>query len=95
MSSKEEHMLRALKLAKKGLFTASPNPMVGCVLVKDGEIIGEGYHEKFGGPHAEVMAFRNARKDPLDCTVYVNLEPCNHFGKTPACSDLILKMKKS
>ena len=82
-------MARAIELAEQGRGTVSPNPMVGCVLVKDGEIIGEGYHKEFGGPHAEVMAFRNARKDPVDCTVYVNLEPCNIDSKTPPCTKFL------
>ena len=81
MSNHESYMARAIKLAEKGRGEVSPNPMVGCVLVKDGEVIGEGYHQKFGEPHAEVMAFRNAIRDPLDCTVYVNLEPCNIDSK--------------
>ena len=89
MLSHEDYMARAIKLAENGRGNVSPNPMVGCVLVKDGEIIGEGYHQKFGGPHAEVMAFRNARKDPVDCTVYVNLEPCNIDSKTPPCTKFL------
>ena len=72
----ELFMSRAIELAKQGRGHVSPNPMVGCVLVLDGDIIGEGYHEEFGGPHAEVMAMRNARKDPVDAIAYVNLEPC-------------------
>ena len=89
MQIHENFMSRAIELAKMGRGAVSPNPMVGCVLVKDGEIIGEGYHEKFGGPHAEVMAFRNAIKDPTDCTVYVNLEPCNIESKTPPCTKFL------
>ena len=85
----ENFMARAIELAKKGRGYVSPNPMVGCVLVKDGEIIGEGYHEKFGDSHAEVMAFRNAIKDPTDCIVYVNLEPCNIDSKTPPCTKFL------
>jgi len=87
----ENFMARAIELAKKGRGSVSPNPMVGCVLVKDGEIIGEGYHSEFGGPHAEVMAFRNAIKDPTDCTVYVNLEPCNIESKTPPCTKFLIE----
>ena len=87
----ENLMARAIELAKKGRGNVSPNPMVGCVLVKDGEIIGEGYHNEFGGPHAEVMAFRNAIKDPVDCTVYVNLEPCNIESKTPPCTKFLIE----
>lgn len=82
----ESFMSRALELARKGRGKVSPNPMVGCVLVKNGEIIGEGYHEEFGGPHAEVMAIRNARMDPVDSVAYVNLEPCCIMGKTPPCT---------
>ena len=89
MSNHESYMARAIKLAEKGRGEVSPNPMVGCVLVKDGEVIGEGYHQKFGEPHAEVMAFRNAIRDPLDCTVYVNLEPCNIDSKTPPCTKFL------
>ena len=87
----EHYMARAIELGKKGRGKVSPNPMVGCVLVKDGEIIGEGYHGEFGGPHAEVMAFRNAIKDPTDCTVYVNLEPCNIDSKTPPCTKFLIE----
>ena len=87
----EHFMARAIELAKKGRGNVSPNPMVGCVLVKDGEIIGEGYHKKFGAPHAEVMAFRNAIKDPTDCVVYVNLEPCNIKSKTPPCTKFLIE----
>ena len=86
----EDFMSRALELARKGRGKVSPNPMVGCVLVKDGEIIGEGYHEEFGGDHAEVSAFNNARKDPLDSTVYISLEPCCITGKTKPCTDTLI-----
>ena len=84
-------MSRSLELARKGRGKVSPNPMVGCVLVKDGEIIGEGCHGKFGGPHAEIMAFRNSRKDPVDSIVYVNLEPCCISGKTPPCTNALIE----
>ena len=87
----EAFMSRALELARLGRGTVSPNPMVGCVLVKDGEIIGEGYHEIYGGPHAEVMAYKNAIKDPFDATVYVTLEPCSFYGKTPPCTQLLIE----
>ena len=89
MSNHENYMARAIELAEQGRGAVSPNPMVGCVLVKDDEIIGEGYHQKFGEAHAEVMAFRNAIRDPLDCTVYVNLEPCNIDSKTPPCTKFL------
>jgi len=84
-------MSRALELARKGRGRVSPNPMVGCVLMKDGEIISEGYHEEFGGPHAEVMAIRNSRKDPVDSVAYVNLEPCCISGKTPPCTNALIQ----
>ncbi len=86
-------MQRALELAKQGWPAVAPNPMVGCVIVKEGKIISEGYHQKFGGSHAEVNAIENlpAYISPGDCTMYVTLEPCNHHGKTPPCSDLIIK----
>ncbi len=83
-------MSRALELARQGRGKVSPNPMAGCVLVKDGEIIGEGYHEKFGEAHAEVSACQNARQDPIDSTVYVTLEPCCITGKTPPCTDALI-----
>jgi len=82
----EAFMSHALELAKKGRGHVSPNPMVGCVLVKDGEIIGEGYHEKYGDSHAEVMAIRNSRMDPQGATAYINLEPCCTEGNTPPCT---------
>jgi len=85
----ESFMARALELSKRGRGYVSPNPLVGCVLVKNGEIIGEGYHEKYGQPHAEVMAYKNSIKDPTDSTMYVTLEPCCFKGKTPACTQFI------
>ena len=87
----ESFMSIALKNASKGRGKVSPNPMVGCVLVKDGEIISEGYHQEFGGPHAEVMAIRNARKDPVDSIAYVNLEPCCISDKTPPCTSALIE----
>ena len=87
----EVFMSRALALAKQGRGRVSPNPMVGCVLVKDGEMIGEGYHEEVGGPHAEIMALRNSRKDPVDSIAYVNLEPCGIMGKTPPCTNALIQ----
>lgn len=88
-------MERCIQLANLGLGTTSPNPMVGALIVKDGEIISEGYHQVFGGDHAEVKAIRNLGDDYLytGCTLYVNLEPCSHYGKTPPCCDLIVKRK--
>jgi diaminohydroxyphosphoribosylaminopyrimidine deaminase/5-amino-6-(5-phosphoribosylamino)uracil reductase len=86
-------MLRALELAAYGSGYVSPNPMVGCVIVRDGRIVGEGWHEKYGGPHAEVNALNSVEDKALleGATMYVTLEPCAHFGKTPPCSDLILQ----
>lgn len=85
------YMKRALCLAKKGLGFVSPNPLVGAVIVKDNEIIGEGYHEKYGEAHAEVQALANAHKDVKGATLYVNLEPCAHYGKTPPCVEAIIQ----
>jgi|GEM_PF-33539 len=84
-------MARALELAVRGMGHARPNPMVGAVIVKDGRIIGEGWHERFGGPHAEVNAFAHCTEDPAGATLYVTLEPCSHYGKTPPCADLIIE----
>ena len=83
-----EYMQRALELAQKG--KTSPNPMVGCVIVKDGNIIGEGFHQKAGTDHAEVIALKNCTEDPRGATMYVTLEPCHHTGKTPPCVDAVL-----
>ncbi|HBG77961.1 MAG TPA: bifunctional diaminohydroxyphosphoribosylaminopyrimidine deaminase/5-amino-6-(5-phosphoribosylamino)uracil reductase RibD [Phycisphaerales bacterium] len=83
----------ALKLAHQGLGSVEPNPMVGCVIVKNGKIIGEGYHRKFGGPHAEINALADCKKrgnSPAGATMYVSLEPCCHFGKTPPCVNAII-----
>jgi diaminohydroxyphosphoribosylaminopyrimidine deaminase/5-amino-6-(5-phosphoribosylamino)uracil reductase len=85
--SHTQYMTRAINLAKQGLYTASPNPRVGCVIVKDGEIIGEGYHRKAGEGHAEVNALAMAGDNAKGATAYVTLEPCSHFGRTPPCSD--------
>lgn len=84
-------MKRALTLAMKGQGFVHPNPLVGAVLVKNNKIIGEGAHERFGGPHAEVNAIRRAAQSPAGATLYITLEPCAHTGKTPPCTDLILK----
>ncbi len=92
MTPDELFMQRALELARLGVGQVSPNPQVGCVVVHDGKIIGEGWHQKYGGPHAEVNAIRSIKDKSLlsKATVYVNLEPCSHFGKTPPCSDLLI-----
>ena len=87
----EEYMKRALYLAEKGRGRTAPNPVVGAIIVKEGRIIGEGYHSYFGGPHAEVNAFSSAEEDVRGATLYVTLEPCSHTGKTPPCADLIIK----
>ncbi len=93
MHSNDEMMQRCLSLAGKGAGSVSPNPMVGCVIVKDGEIIGEGFHEKFGSAHAEVNAIRSASGSVEGAEVFVNLEPCSFFGKTPPCVDLLIEKK--
>lgn len=86
-------MQRCIQLAKCGAMGAPPNPMVGAVIVHEGKIIGEGYHRRCGGPHAEVNAIRSVRDESLlkDSTIYVSLEPCSHYGKTPPCADLIIE----
>lgn len=81
----ERYMQEALDLAQKGLGWTFPNPMVGALLVKNGKIIGRGYHTKVGQPHAEVEAFTTATDDPEGATLYVSLEPCCVFGRTPPC----------
>ena len=86
-------MRRALGLAERGLYTTTPNPRVGCVVSKNEEILGEGWHEKAGGPHAEVVALERAGARAAGATVYVSLEPCNHHGRTPACVELLVKRK--
>jgi diaminohydroxyphosphoribosylaminopyrimidine deaminase/5-amino-6-(5-phosphoribosylamino)uracil reductase len=86
-------MRRALELAKGGLYTTTPNPRVGCVLTREEKIVGEGWHERAGGPHAEVVALEKAGSRAAGATVYVNLEPCNHHGRTPPCVDALKKAK--
>jgi diaminohydroxyphosphoribosylaminopyrimidine deaminase/5-amino-6-(5-phosphoribosylamino)uracil reductase len=95
MLSHETYMDRCIELAERGKGAVAPNPLVGCVIVCDGKIIGEGWHHKYGEAHAEVNAIESVEnKDFLrQSTLYVNLEPCVHFGKTPPCADLIIKMK--
>ena len=87
----ETYMRRALALAEKGRGFVSPNPLVGAVLVKDGRVIGEGWHQKAGGPHAEVYAVRSAAEPVRGATAYVTLEPCSHQGRTPPCADLLIR----
>lgn len=88
-------MSRALELAALGRGQVSPNPMVGCVIVHNQRIIGEGWHRQYGGPHAEVNAVRSVVDESLfpESTIYVTLEPCSHFGKTPPCADLLIEKK--
>jgi diaminohydroxyphosphoribosylaminopyrimidine deaminase/5-amino-6-(5-phosphoribosylamino)uracil reductase len=95
MQNQEFFMRKCLELASKGLKGVSPNPMVGSVIVCEGKIIGEGYHEKYGSHHAEVNAIASVKNKSLlkSSTLYVNLEPCAHFGKTPPCSNLIIECK--
>lgn len=87
----EDYMKISLDLAKKGMGYVSPNPMVGAVIVKNGEIIGKGYHKKCGELHAERNAFANCQKDCSGADIYVTLEPCCHYGKTPPCTDIIIE----
>ena len=84
------YMARALELARKGLYTTHPNPRVGCVIVRDGQIVGEGWHERTGEPHAEPNALRAAGDKARGATVYVTLEPCSHHGRTPPCADALV-----
>jgi diaminohydroxyphosphoribosylaminopyrimidine deaminase/5-amino-6-(5-phosphoribosylamino)uracil reductase len=83
-------MARALELARHGLYSTPPNPSVGCVLVRDGRVVGEGFHRQAGGPHAEVIALAAAGANARGATAYVSLEPCAHFGRTPPCTDALL-----
>jgi diaminohydroxyphosphoribosylaminopyrimidine deaminase/5-amino-6-(5-phosphoribosylamino)uracil reductase len=84
------HMARALQLAARGLFTASPNPRVGCVIVKEGTVVGEGWHARAGTPHAEIHALKTAGEAARGATVYVTLEPCSHHGRTPPCAEALI-----
>lgn len=95
MEKHELYMRRALELAEMGRGRVSPNPLVGCVIIVDDEIIGEGYHERYGGPHAEANAVAAVRYPDLleKATVYVTLEPCAHVGKTPPCADMLVSKK--
>ena len=95
MQTHEQFMKRCLVLAIRGLGKVAPNPMVGCAIVHDGKIIGEGYHQKYGEGHAEVNAINSVANQKIlkNSTLYVNLEPCSHFGKTPPCANLILEKK--
>ena len=89
--SDHQFMARAIRLAKGGLYTADPNPRVGCVLVKDGEVVGEGFHLRAGEPHAERNAIAVAGERARGATAYVSLEPCSHHGRTPPCSQGLIE----
>ena len=89
----EAMMRRALSLAEKGLFTTTPNPRVGCVITRGESVVGEGWHEKAGGPHAETVALKAAGDSARGASVYVNLEPCNHYGRTPPCAGALINAK--
>lgn len=93
MKMHEKYIRRCIELAKNGLGTTYPNPLVGSVIVHNGKIIGEGWHKKSGEPHAEVNAVNSVKDKSLlkESTIYVSLEPCSHFGKTPPCADMIIK----
>ncbi len=93
MKEEEKYIKRCIQLAKNGIYNAPPNPMVGAVIVCDGRIIGEGYHARCGEAHAEVNAIRSVKETALlrRSTIYVSLEPCSHYGKTPPCADLIIE----
>lgn len=84
-------MQQAIELAKRGLYSTKPNPNVGCVIVKDDQLIGEGFHPKAGQPHAEVFALRQAAEQAQGATAYVTLEPCAHYGRTPPCAEALVK----
>lgn len=86
----QQFMARALELARKGLYSTHPNPRVGCVIVRDGQIVGEGWHARAGEPHAEVHALRQAGARAQGSTAYVTLEPCSHHGRTPPCADALV-----
>src|SRR5256714_12108561 len=85
-----QHLERAIDLAQRGIGQVTPNPNVGAVVARDGEVVGEGWHEVYGGPHAEVNALRAAGEAARDATLYVSLEPCCHHGQTPPCTDAIV-----
>lgn len=93
MTIDEKYMRRCIQLARNGICHTAPNPMVGAVIVRDGKIIGEGYHVRCGEGHAEVNAIASVKDESLlkEATIYVSLEPCSHYGKTPPCADLIIR----
>ena len=85
------YMARALERARKGLYSTHPNPRVGCVIVRDGQVVGEGWHVRAGEPHAEVHALRQAGEQARGACAYVTLEPCSHHGRTPPCAEALVK----
>src|SRR5436309_13456589 len=91
VDSDDHWMRRALELAERGRGFVEPNPLVGAVVVQDGAVVGEGWHQRFGGPHAEVHALAAAGEAARGATLYVTLEPCCHHGKTPPCTDAVLR----
>ena len=91
--AEEQFMKRAIELAKQGSGWTAPNPLVGAVVVKNGRVIGEGYHRKYGELHAERNALAACSEDPAGATLYVTLEPCCHYGKTPPCTEIIIEKK--
>ena len=91
----KEHMYRCIELAKNGIHTCKPNPRVGCVIVKDEKIIGEGWHKKTGGDHAEIMALKNCEVNPEGSVVFISLEPCTHKGRTAPCIEALIDAKIS
>ena len=95
MFSSDDHayMSQALQLAEKGLYSTSPNPRVGCVIVRDGKIVGSGWHVKTGQPHAEINALNIAGGAAQGATVYLTLEPCSHYGRTHPCAEALIRAK--
>src|SRR5690606_11582301 len=93
MFTEQDHawMLYALELASRGMYGTTPNPRVGCVIVRDNEVVGEGWHRRAGEPHAEVLALAQAGGRARGATVYVTLEPCAHHGKTPPCANALVE----
>ena len=91
LSQDQYWMQRAIELARLGQYSTKPNPNVGCVLVKNDQLIGEGFHPKAGQPHAEVFALRQAGEHAKGATAYVTLEPCAHYGRTPPCAEALVK----
>jgi len=86
-------MAQAIRLARRGLYTTQPNPRVGCVIIRDGRVVGQGFHVRAGEPHAEILALKQAGDEAENATVYVTLEPCSHTGRTPPCADALIAAK--